>query len=138
MTSPTARPHTSEQADEVDGLMKSLALASDDVAFDEPWQLRAFALAVAAHKAGRFPWSDFQGALIASIKEWENEAGPGDPSWSYHEHWVNAVESVLAAGELVDDSVLDARTSEVLATPANRNHHEAHYEPVAIAPATHR
>jgi nitrile hydratase accessory protein len=138
VTSPTAQPHTAQQRHEINGLVKSLPLASADVAFDEPWQLRAFALAVAAHKSGHYPWADFQGALVASINDWEGQTEAGDPSWSYYEHWVNAVEAVLAVGDLVDDSALDARTREVLATPANRNHHEPHYGPVAVAPAVSR
>lgn len=136
MTSPTAQPHMAGEKDEILGLIGSLPLASDDVAFDEPWQLRAFALAVAAHKSGQYPWAGFQSALIASIKEWEGVNEAGDPSWSYYEHWVNAVEAVLGDSDLVDGSVLDARVREVLDTPANRNHHEPHYEPVAIDPAT--
>lgn len=104
------------------------------MAFDEPWQLRAFALAVAAHTSGQYAWSDFQGALIASIKDWESANDAGDESWSYFEHWVNAVEAVLGDGDRVDAAALDARVRQMLDAPANRNHHEPHYEPVAVDP----
>jgi nitrile hydratase len=104
-----------------------------ELAFEEPWELRAFALAVTAHKAGRFPWSEFQGALIESITAWE-AAHPtlDDPSWSYYEHWVAALEKVLGDAEILDSADLDRRVSDVLATPASKNHHEAHVEPIAV------
>lgn len=107
-----------------------------DLAFDEPWEIRAFALAVSAHKAGQFDWPQFQGALIASIAAWEKE-NPllNGPSWSYYEHWVAALESVLGGQGVLQQEVLEDRTREVLATPANRNHHEAHTEPIAVDPA---
>ena len=114
--------------------MKSLPLASDDMAFDEPWQLRAFALAVAAHTSGQYEWSDFQAALIASIKDWESVNDAGADSWSYFEHWVNAIETVLSNHDLVDSGALDTRVRDVLDAPPNRNHHEPHYEPVAVDP----
>lgn len=107
-----------------------------ELSFEQPWEIRAFALAVAAHKAGEYGWPAFQGALIDSIKEWETQ-NPGltDPSWSYYEHWVTALETVLGEAGVIESSTVEERTQEVLATPANRNHHEAHLEPIAIDPA---
>lgn len=133
-------PQTTKQSDEIASLLEGLRLASDDLAFDEPWQLRAFALAVAAHKSGQYGWSEFQGALIASIEDWESDAGAEAeadlPAWSYYEHWINAIEAVLADHDAVDTNILEVRMRDVLDTPANRNHHEPHYEPVAVDPAT--
>lgn len=128
---------TAEQRREVEKLVCDLPGGRPgEMAFNEPWEIRAFALAVSAHQEGKFVWADFQGALIESIREWE-ESVPDldDRSWSYYQHWVVALEKVLGeAGRLSTDS-LDAKTAEVLATPANRNHHEAHLEPIAIDPA---
>ncbi len=107
-----------------------------DLAFDEPWEIRAFALAVSAHQAGQFDWSQFQGALIASIRAWEKESPSlDDPTWSYYDHWVAALESVLRGQGMLQQDALDDRTRDILATPANRNHHEAHTEPIAVDPA---
>ncbi|PXW25771.1 UNVERIFIED_CONTAM: nitrile hydratase accessory protein [Williamsia faeni] len=104
-------------------------------AFDEPWELRAFALAVAAYHEGHYEWSEFQLSLTESIRRWER--GDRTERWSYYQHWLNALETVLSAnGALSDSIVLDERTREVLATPRNANHHEAHREPVAISPAS--
>jgi nitrile hydratase accessory protein len=130
-TAPDARERAA-----VEDLVGDLPGEARDRAFNEPWEIRVFGLAVAAHKAGRFEWSQFQAALVESIDRWEK----GNPeldhsSWSYYEHWTNALEIVLGEEGLLDPASLIARTDEVLATPANRNHHEPHREPVAVEPA---
>jgi nitrile hydratase accessory protein len=123
---------------EVEELVCGLPGGGDgERAFDEPWQIRAFALAVGAHRAGQYEWSAFQSALIASIQDWEKSVSNlDDPSWSYYEHWVSALESVLGQLGAIEPDSLEARTQEVLATPANKGHHKAHLEPIAIVPAT--
>lgn len=128
---------TAEQRHEVEELVCDLPGGRPgELAFDAPWQIRAFALAIGAHKAGQYDWAQFQRALVASIKDWEAEVEDvSDSSWSYYEHWVDALERVLDGQGTVASDALAARTQEILATPANRNHHEPHLEPVAIAPA---
>jgi nitrile hydratase accessory protein len=106
--------------------------APEQRSFDYPWEIRAFAMAVAAHHRLRFEWMDFQQALIASIHDWEStKPGP----WSYYEHWLAALERVLANAGLVAGDVLDEQTRTVLELPPNRNHHEAHTKPIAVDPA---
>lgn len=101
--------------------------------FDHPWELRAFAMAVAAYHNGQYEWSEFQLSLIDSIKKWED--GEGSEPWSYYEHWLTALETVLAGSGALSEAALDERTRAVLATPRAANHHEAHTEPVAVDPA---
>ena len=91
----------------------------------------------------RWPWRpttrvstsgrEFQLSLIDSIKQWETDGG-AEP-WSYYEHWLQALETVLAGNGKLSEAVLDDQTRSVLATPRNANHHEAHREPVAVDPA---
>lgn len=102
-------------------------------AFTQPWELRAFAMAVAAYHNGQYEWSEFQLSLIESIKAWES--GDGGEPWSYYEHWLTALETVLAGSGALSEAALDERTRAVLATPRTANHHEAHREPVAVDPA---
>lgn len=101
--------------------------------FAHPWEVRAFAMAVAAYHNGQYEWADFQLSLIDSIRRWE--AGDGAEPWSYYERWLEALETVLAGTGALSDATLDDRTKVVLATPRNTGHHEAHPEPVAIDPA---
>jgi nitrile hydratase accessory protein len=108
-------------------------LPGGDRAFDEPWEVRAFAMAVAAYHSGQYEWSEFQLSLIDSIKKWEG--GDHSEPWSYYEHWLEALETVLAGNGALSEAVLDEQTRSVLATPRAANHHEAHREPVAVDPA---
>ncbi len=118
----------------VETLVRDLPGGADpDRSFDHPWEVRAFAMAVAAYHNGQYEWSEFQLSLIGSIKKWETDGGT-DP-WSYYEHWLEALETVLAGNGALSDAVLDDATLAVLATPRAANHHEAHREPVAIDPA---
>ena len=117
----------------VEALVSELPGGSGDRAFDQPWEVRAFAMAVAAYHAGQYEWSEFQLSLIDSIRKWE--AGDGAEPWSYYEHWLTALETVLAGNGALSDAALDERTKAVLATPRNANHHEAHRDPVAVDPA---
>jgi nitrile hydratase accessory protein len=119
----------------VESLVCDLPGGTDaDRSFDHPWELRAFAMAVAAYHNGQYEWSEFQLSLIDSIRRWEAEGGT-EP-WSYYEHWLEALETVLAGSGALSDAVLDDRTKAVLTTPRNANHHEAHREPVAVDRAT--
>jgi nitrile hydratase accessory protein len=131
------RPDATELGDarrRVESLVCDLPGGSDaERSFDQPWELRAFAMAVAAYHSGQYEWSEFQLSLIDSIKKWEAEGG-AEP-WSYYTHWLEALETVLAGNGALSDAMLDERTRTVLATPRNANHHEAHREPVAVDPA---
>lgn len=113
--------------------VESLIGDGEQRAFNEPWEVRAFAMAVAAYHNGQYEWSEFQLSLVNSIKSWEN--GDGAEPWSYYEHWLEALETVLAGNGALSDAALDEKTKAVLATPKNANHHEAHREPVAVDPA---
>jgi nitrile hydratase accessory protein len=130
------RPDATELGDarrRVEALVATLPGAAGEQSFDQPWEVRAFAMAVAAYHAGQYEWSEFQLSLIDSIRRWEAEGGT-EP-WSYYEHWLTALETVLAGSGALSDAALDDRTKAVLTTPLNTGHHEAHREPVAIDPA---
>ena len=120
----------------VETLVADTPRGDGEQAFREPWELRAFALAVAAYHSGQYEWSEFQLSLISSIRRWEADgAHEGREPWSYYEHWLTALETVLAGSGLLSEANLDERTKAVLATPRTTNHHEAHREPVAVDPA---
>lgn len=130
---------TTDQRREIEELVCDLPGGRPgEMAFEEPWEIRAFALAVSAHKEGRFPWSAFQGALIDSIKKWEEGVDDlRDPSWSYYRHWVEALEKVLVDTGSLDPIKLEENTREILSTPPNRDHQKAHLDPIAVDPARH-
>jgi nitrile hydratase accessory protein len=110
---------------------RAVRTAGDEVAFDSAWEIRAFALAVAAHQNGQYDWEQFQSALIDSIHEWEQH-DTGQQPWYYYDHWLNALESLLTDSGVVGTSEVDERTHTVLATPRDLHHQRAKREPVAV------
>lgn len=94
-----------------------------DLSFSAPWEIRAFALAVAAHRDGRFAWPEFQARLVAGIARWEAADPTERSSWSYYREWVGTLESLLLDRGLVDAGELDARTSEYLDGVRDPKHH---------------
>ncbi|WP_020186310.1 nitrile hydratase accessory protein [Methylopila sp. 73B] len=116
-------------------LAAALGRRDGQAPFSKPWELRAFAIAVAACDAGEFAWADFQEALTDAIKNWE-AANPGysQDEWSYYEHFVTALEVVLARSAKLTPEGLDERAQVILSTPPH-HHHVAKYEPIAVDPA---
>ncbi len=136
MAGAAVRADASELGDarrRVEALVSDLQGEDAERSFEHPWELRAFAMAVAAYHSGQYEWSEFQLSLAASIKAWEQDGGT-EP-WAYYEHWLDALETVLAGSGALSDSALDERTRAALALPRSANHHEAHREPVAVDPA---
>jgi len=68
-------------------------LPADGPVFTEPWQAEAFALTVALHERGVFSWSEWAEALSAEVKQPDAAADGHD----YYEHWLRALETLLAA-----------------------------------------
>jgi nitrile hydratase accessory protein len=117
----------------VQQLLTELPGDADQLSFNHPWELRAFALAVAAYHNGQYDWSEFQLALIGAIRQWEDGAA-GEP-WRYYDRWLEALETVLSGNGVLEGTELDDRTGAVLATPRDASHQHAHREPVAVDPA---
>jgi hypothetical protein len=58
-------------------------------ALNEPWEIRAFAIAVAAYHNGQYEWSEFQLSLIESIRQWEQSGrDPDAEPWSRNPRWM--------------------------------------------------
>jgi nitrile hydratase accessory protein len=105
---------------------------SEQLAFERPWELRAFAMAVAAHHNGYYDWSEFQLALIGAIRRWEGDEERAP--WRYYDRWLEALETVLSGTGVLSGTELDGRADTVLTTPPDRHHQHAKREPVAIDP----
>lgn len=68
--------------------------------FDEPWQGRAFALAVETVGRLGVPWDAFRQRLIGAID--------ADPHRPYYESWLEALEALVLAERATDRHTLDA------------------------------
>ncbi|MEJ3657457.1 nitrile hydratase accessory protein [Actinomycetes bacterium KLBMP 9759] len=94
--------------------------SNGELVFAEPWEGRAFGMAVALHDAGAFAWETFQSALIAHLQAGEPQ-GRG-----YYECWLAALEDVLAATGRVRRPEVEARTATFASRPAGHDHGDGH------------
>jgi nitrile hydratase accessory protein len=62
--------------------------------FKDPWEARAFAMALALHQRGLITWPQFAGALSSQI-EAARAAGDADLGDTYYQHWLRALESLV-------------------------------------------
>jgi nitrile hydratase accessory protein len=79
--------------------------------FSQPWERQAFGVALALSKSGHFDWEEFRQKLISAIGEWEGSHDLADPSWSYYERWLTALENLLVQEQIVTPEELAARVS---------------------------
>ena len=95
--------------------------SNGELVFAEPWESRAFGLAMALSAGGVFEWEDFRRQLIAAVAEAEREATDEDP-YRYYRCWLSALGRVLDAGGVVSVDQLLARAEELDARPAGHDH----------------
>lgn len=74
-----------------------------ELVFDAPWEGRAFGLAVVLNEKGAYAWDDFRSRLVDEVRT-------GEPH--YYENWVRALESLLAAHEIVSPDEVELRAAE--------------------------
>jgi nitrile hydratase accessory protein len=81
--------------------------ANGELVFEEPWESRAFGIAVALHGAGAVDFEDFRARLIDEIRSSEGEHDPTDAGHRYYECWLRALERTLLARGVVDETALE-------------------------------
>jgi len=106
--------------DALDGALAP-PMANGEVVFEEPWQGRAFGMARTLADAGVYTWDEFRAHLIAVIAAWERTAPAGTP-YAYYDHFLEALERVLAEKGVLDGSVLTSRTRLLAARPHEHDH----------------
>ena len=93
----------------------------DGPVFREPWEARAFAMALALHEAGLFTWKEWAETLGAQIKR-AQAAGDPDTGETYYRHWLNALERLVAEKGVADAMTL-ARYQHAWDHAADRTPH---------------
>jgi len=79
--------------------------------FAEPWEAQAFALAVKLSEQGHFTWKEWAAALASELQAAASRGEPDDGS-HYYQHWLAALEGLVAAKGLMDPAALAARKEE--------------------------
>lgn len=89
--------------------------------FAEPWQAQAFALAVKLSDQGHFTWKEWAAALANELQAAAKRGEPDDGS-RYYEHWLAALETLVAAKGLADPIALRTRKEAWAAAYRNTPH----------------
>ena len=100
--------------------------------FAEPWQAQAFALAVKLSDEGHFTWKEWAAALAEELKAASDSGEPDDGS-RYYEHWLAALERLVASKGLCAPAAMLARKEAW----ADAYRHTPHGKPVELS-AAHR
>ena len=95
--------------------------------FAEPWQAQAFALAVKLSEQGHFTWKEWAEALARELKAAADRGEPDDGS-NYYEHWLAALERLVAEKGLAGPVALLARKEAW----ADAYRHTPHGKPVEL------
>lgn len=95
--------------------------------FAEPWQAQAFALAVKLSEQGYFTWKEWAAALAEELKAAADRGEPDDGS-HYYEHWLAALERLVAAKGLSNPAAMLARKEAW----ADAYRHTPHGKPVEL------
>ena len=90
------------------GMLAGQPRDGESPVFAEPWQAQAFALAVKLSEAGWFTWSEWAAALATELKA-VAAAGAPDDGTRYYEHWLAALERLVAAKGMADSAALQRR-----------------------------
>jgi nitrile hydratase accessory protein len=100
--------------------------SNGELVFAEPWESRAFGMAVALADAGAFTWDEFRDHLVARIAAWEAEHGVDSPDFRYYTCWLDALEDVLVGGGVLATADVGARSADFAQRPAGHDHDDAH------------
>ena len=76
--------------------LPGLPLDADGPVFREPWEAHAFAMAITLHERGLFTWPEWAQALAQQITA-AQRAGDADLGDTYYQHWLAALEALVAA-----------------------------------------
>lgn len=81
---------------------------TDGPVFAEPWQAKAFAMAIKLHEQGLFSWNEWASALSDEIKTAQAQGDP-DLGNTYYEHWLRALERLVTEKGAANQTSLDTQ-----------------------------
>ena len=109
--------------------LRGLPLDGEQPVFGAPWQAQAFGMTLALHQKGLFTWTEWAQALADQIKA-AQRAGDADVGDTYYQHWLAALEGLVAAKGLCSKAELN-RYQEAWEHAAERT---PHGQPIELRP----
>ena len=76
--------------------------------FNAPWEAQAFAMTLSLHARGVFTWREWADCLAAELAAAAARGEPDDGS-RYYEHWLAALEKLVARKQVVAGDELERR-----------------------------
>jgi len=96
-------------------------LLNGELIFETPWQGRVFGMARALADGGVFHWDEFRACLIEEIGAWDRRP---QGEFAYYDHFLRALEKLLARRRLVEPERLQRLAAALAARPHGHDHHE--------------
>jgi nitrile hydratase accessory protein len=98
-----------------------IVIDAEATVFAEPWQARAFAIALTLSGGKGFSWDEFRTRLIAEIAQFdaahEGRVGFDSNPGQYYECWLAALEKILREKALLDGEEIEDRAAAIAASP---------------------
>lgn len=86
----------------------SIPCDAEGPVFREPWEAQAFAMTLSLHARGVFTWREWADCLAAELAAAAARGEPDDGS-HYYEHWLAALEKIVAQKRVVAGDELERR-----------------------------
>ena len=102
-------------------VLPSLPRDAGGPVFREPWEAQAFAMTLALYRRGLFTWTEWAATLAEEIKR-AQRAGDPDTGDTYYQHWLAALERLVAEKGIADPASL-ARYRDAWEHAADRTPH---------------
>jgi nitrile hydratase accessory protein len=93
------------------GSLGALPRDDDGPTFAEPWEAQAFAMALSLHERGAFTWTEWSRALARELADAAARGEPDDGT-RYYQHWLAALEKLLAEKGVVARDDMSRRVDE--------------------------
>ena len=93
------------------GALPALPRDDEGPVFNAPWEAQAFAITLSLHAAGVFTWREWADALAAKLSA-ASVQGKTDDGSHYYEHWLAALEKLVASKGVVPEQDLERRANE--------------------------
>lgn len=96
--------------------VEALPRSNGELVFEEPWQARAFGVAVGLVQEQGLDWEEFRRRLIDEIAAWEREHADGrSDAYDYYERWLAALERLVLETGMVSAEEIEAEALHVAA-----------------------
>lgn len=94
--------------------LPGLAIEGDAPVFQAPWEAQAFGMVIHLHDKGAFTWEEWAACLSAEIHSGVERG--------YYEHWLKALETLVASKKLTNAEALKHRKDAWQAAAARTPH----------------